>query len=609
MADDDFLMGDDLFGSDFEDLISKDDLITSEGLNYFLGVDDQVNAMIPPGGVSDTESINSLTSQGLMNGSFNDMIRREKTRKKKKKKKRDGNMWENTIDMASFDFDNNSDNFMFSDPSNRSDSEMSSNSLLFATATSTVDKNRRKSTSKIRRESSGNKASSSSNRKLKSSPKTNNGKKPSVNNSKSFSRSKGGDKGHSRSNNKYNNSNDTSSLSSSNNVKEEKVDTEEKRRRRLERNRESARQSRRRKKQYMELLEEKVEQLSNELNMLRLEQLSKSARVLRVQRTDALKVVNTMRSLQDVQSDDPILKERVDEIINAFGCNTEERRAVLEYYFRMLNGTILPPYTRFLIWMVNQGEEFFSDVGPSHRARNKLTQQKVVASTLTGEMRMEEIVPNTGDNATDVITQAAKKAVQRISSTDNLTKLEANNNNINNKTNSKGGTNANGAGQALSSKAGNSPGSGTIWPLVSNELGLTYEQEEKMKAVFVAQDTAENRRERKNLHVVNTFLSKLGEASILRAKAVHDLTSKMHQVLTPVQSARFLLWMEKNRNRVHECGLDHLLASGNLAPDHPKALIAQNVASQFVNKSAKELYVNEMISLLKQIAASNSDGS
>ena len=28
-TDDDFLMGDDLFGSDFEDLISKDDLITS----------------------------------------------------------------------------------------------------------------------------------------------------------------------------------------------------------------------------------------------------------------------------------------------------------------------------------------------------------------------------------------------------------------------------------------------------------------------------------------------------------------------------------------------------------------------------------------------------
>ena len=35
MAEDDFLMGDDLFGSDFEDLISKDDLITTEGLNYF----------------------------------------------------------------------------------------------------------------------------------------------------------------------------------------------------------------------------------------------------------------------------------------------------------------------------------------------------------------------------------------------------------------------------------------------------------------------------------------------------------------------------------------------------------------------------------------------
>eukprot|EP00943_MAST-04B_sp_MAST-4B-sp1_P009050 g9050.t1 len=600
-TDDDFLMGDDLFGSDFEDLISKDDLITSEGLNYFLGVDDQSNTIMPPSSASDTESMNSLASQALASNHFNDINDRRGNKMNKVTNNRDTNMWDNTLDIPSFDFDSGNDNFIFSDPTGRSDNEMPSSNLLFTSTSVAESRSGTFSTLNAYNQPTKTSVATSSNRKVKSSQRNVSHKKSSVNNSKSSLKVKGNDKGVLQSDNSISKSKGNfSPLNKDNNTKEEKVDTEEKRRRRLERNRESARQSRRRKKQYMELLEEKVEQLSNELNALRLEQLGKSARVLRAQRTEALNVLKSTRSLQDVHSKDLVLKERVDEIINACGCNTEERRAVLEYYFRMLNGTILPPYTRFLIWMVNQGEEFFSDVGPSHRARNKLTQQKVVASTLTGEMRMEEIIPNTGDNAADVITEAAKKAVQRINSSDNLAKLEVNNDSTIKTNGVSGGQNA-GAPKMPAFDPANTSGIGTIWPLVSNELGLTYEQEEKMKAVFVAQDTTDSRRERRHLHVVNLFLSKLGEASILRAKAVHDLTTKMHEILTPVQSARFLLWMEKNRNRVHECGLDHLLASGNTSPNHPKATIAQTVASQFVNKSARELDVNEMVNLLNQI--------
>ena len=57
----------------------------------------------------------------------------------------------------------------------------------------------------------------------------------------------------------------------------------EKKKRRLARNRESARQSRKRKKQYLELLEDKVEQLTVEVNLLRQKRLEQAAKELHQQ--------------------------------------------------------------------------------------------------------------------------------------------------------------------------------------------------------------------------------------------------------------------------------------------------------------------------------------
>ena len=82
---------------------------------------------------------------------------------------------ENTIDIVSFDFDNNSDNFMFFDPSNRSDSEMSSNSPCLPQQrllSTQIDESPRQN----KKESSGN--SNTSPIENSSLPKTNNGKKP-----------------------------------------------------------------------------------------------------------------------------------------------------------------------------------------------------------------------------------------------------------------------------------------------------------------------------------------------------------------------------------------------------------------------------------------------
>jgi hypothetical protein len=67
------------------------------------------------------------------------------------------------------------------------------------------------------------------------------------------------------------------------------LDTDEKRQRRLARNRESARQSRRRKKQYLELLEEKVSQLTESIDTTRANHLEKADEALNQVRSDILK--------------------------------------------------------------------------------------------------------------------------------------------------------------------------------------------------------------------------------------------------------------------------------------------------------------------------------
>ncbi|GMF25959.1 unnamed protein product [Phytophthora fragariaefolia] len=66
------------------------------------------------------------------------------------------------------------------------------------------------------------------------------------------------------------------------------LDSDEKRQRRLARNRESARQSRRRKKQYLELLEEKVSQLTESIDATRASHLDRADEALNQVRSDIL---------------------------------------------------------------------------------------------------------------------------------------------------------------------------------------------------------------------------------------------------------------------------------------------------------------------------------
>ncbi|KAF1333653.1 Tgacg-sequence-specific dna-binding protein tga-1b, partial [Globisporangium splendens] len=136
------------------------------------------------------------------------------------------------------------------------------------------------------------------------------------------------------------------------------LDSDEKRQRRLARNRESARQSRRRKKQYLELLEEK---LTESIDATRASHLERADESLNNVRSEILATL-----AEDMKNNPPeVVSEKVRQgimvIQERFGPNSVERMAVKDYNFRQLDNLLLPPYSRFLLWLSIQDESFFDE--------------------------------------------------------------------------------------------------------------------------------------------------------------------------------------------------------------------------------------------------------
>ena len=267
------------------------------------------------------------------------------------------------------------------------------------------------------------------------------------------------------------------------------LSTEEKKRRRLARNRESARQSRRRKKQYLELLEDKVEQLTQEVNSLRQKRLEQAPKELHQQWVASItELESTADRLREEGSDtlQETLKQNLSLIKKRFGPNSPEYLRILNHHFDLMQSVMLPPYTRFLLWVMDQGGDFFKTGSQRNRGKLKQTAQQQGAA---------------------------------------------------------------GSGSAAD-----------LWPLVWNELGLTFEQEEKTKTMFASLNTEENIAARRQLAIGVNLLDRIHRVAFEHAKDMHALSEQLHNILTPLQQVRFFAWYDKNRKRIHECGLDRGLA-------------------------------------------------
>ncbi|KAG5181111.1 hypothetical protein JKP88DRAFT_322130 [Tribonema minus] len=149
---------------------------------------------------------------------------------------------------------------------------------------------------------------------------------------------------------------------------------DERRAKRLARNRESARQSRRRKKQYLELLEEKVGQLTEELEGLRRGHLQDANSHLRAMRAQLLQRLQSELSMlaergsssggggvaaEALKAREAAVAGGVRDLVLRLGPCCGERLAVVAYHFDQLQSIVLPTYSRFLLWLTERPDEFF----------------------------------------------------------------------------------------------------------------------------------------------------------------------------------------------------------------------------------------------------------
>jgi bZIP transcription factor len=114
---------------------------------------------------------------------------------------------------------------------------------------------------------------------------------------------------------------------------------------RLQRNRESARLSRKRRKQYLELLEERVDQLSETLDRARRQHVAKAMISVVEKRRESI-FRGTPEALQ-------LLTE------GNLSRTSDELRVAVTFQFQQLKSFSVPPSMQFILWLTLQTDAYF----------------------------------------------------------------------------------------------------------------------------------------------------------------------------------------------------------------------------------------------------------
>lgn len=191
-------------------------------------------------------------------------------------------------------------------------------------------------------------------------------------------------------------------------------------------------------------LQIQVETITKELDDIRLRHIESAPRILAERRATAVRELS--RRLMDMGRGElggmnqggaavggmdggdmghvgRALHDGVLDVIQRFGSNSKDRRILVDYHFAQIESALLPPYAKFLLWMMCMGKSFFRGKGSAVRASKK--------GGADGD--------DGDDNENDIDDGAGG---------------------------SEGGAGGvGGAGQGA-----------TLWALLSNELGLTFDQ-------------------------------------------------------------------------------------------------------------------------------------
>ncbi|RHY33618.1 hypothetical protein DYB32_001507 [Aphanomyces invadans] len=136
-----------------------------------------------------------------------------------------------------------------------------------------------------------------------------------------------------------------------------------------------------------------------------------------------------------------------------------------------------------------------------------------------------------------------------------------------------------------------------LWSALSTELGLTYEQEEKIKGHYRASDSKTAKLERRKIAMAVTYLHQLKVNMAERSEAVQSYSDSIQSILSPDQTIRYQQWAMTNRtthsDMLKENGLQFAPSSGL----DPSAKI-----STILHKEDRDLTVEDVTSLLATLS-------
>jgi len=239
------------------------------------------------------------------------------------------------------------------------------------------------------------------------------------------------------------------------------------RQKRLERNRESARLSRRRRKQYLEVLEDRVTQLSIEMDQGRREHAAKAIETI-------------LEKRRQIIWNNPV-SDSLSKLDVALSRTSSELSVLSTFYMQQLKSFSLPAHSKFVLWLTLQGDTYFRG--------GRAASERLSAARIGERMLM--------------------------SGNDKV------------------------------------PPAGSMWPLVCNEVGLSYDQEERVRNF-----------QRNLLQTPETWLERhSAKASRLVMQSFHDGLNTVAQGirqrerstlkgLTADQRLKFAMWAEQNADRI-----------------------------------------------------------
>ena len=314
----------------------------------------------------------------------------------------------------------------------------------------------------------------------------------------------------------------------------------DKRQKRLERNRESARASRKRRKQYLEELEIKVNRLSEEMDRGRMHHASIAVRTVRSMRLGKLRDVEQLGRAANVgggnrlgiqhnvtSSSLPVstnsvtsLEQQIIPLTTNLSRTSDELQIVQTFMKQQLLSLIQPASSRFILWLSLQKDGFYRG---GRSASERLSAGRI------GE-RVSSFCVSKKLEAGYYFSHAHILCTNSIPC---LCRFQ----------------------QLLHSGTNHATPSTGMWPLTCHEIGLSYDQEERIRttqrAILANPETWINRHTALAMkNVVGSVHDVVGEAQV----AAKRRETNFVDILTPEQRVKFMTWSSRKGDVLRRLG-------------------------------------------------------